>query len=144
LAGDVGALRGTANNLATALGTAVAGLLSVGLLGLLVAGNIAARPDLAPGLASQSSYNRVDFVSNEDLRSRLEASGASPGDVSFAVDLNTDARTRALRSTFFVLAAVALLAVIPSLRLPAYVFGEIPVPEEDRSEGIVAEARAAA
>jgi MFS family permease len=133
LAGDVGALRGTANNLATAVGTAVAGLVSVGLLGLFLAGGLSARADAA-AVPRQLGSDRADFVGNDTLRSRLEDAGTAPEAVDAAVDVNTDARRRALRGTFFFLAAVALLAVIPSLRLPPYTFGEIPVPEEDRDE----------
>src|SRR5262245_23619063 len=44
LAGDVGSLRGTTNNLAAAVGTAVAGALLVGLLSAVLLRNIAANP----------------------------------------------------------------------------------------------------
>jgi MFS family permease len=143
LAGDVGALRGTAANLATAIGTATAGLVSVGLLGLFVASSLASRTDagsLSPGLG----YDRIDFVSSANLSSRLEDAGTPPADLYLALAINTDAARRALRGTFFVLAAVALLAVVPSLRLPAYTFGEIPVPREDLQDAPVSESRAAA
>ncbi|MGL4650916.1 MAG: MFS transporter, partial [Caldilineaceae bacterium] len=43
-AGDVGALRGVANNLATGLGTAFAGVVAVGVLALLVGGSVASNP----------------------------------------------------------------------------------------------------
>ncbi len=41
LAGDVGALRGTTNNLATGLGTALASVLSVTLLSMIVVNSLA-------------------------------------------------------------------------------------------------------
>ena len=44
LAGDVGSLRGTTQNLAAAVGTAVAGALLVGLLSAAVLSSIAASP----------------------------------------------------------------------------------------------------
>ena len=49
LAGDVGSLRGTTQNLAAAVGTAVAGALLVGLLSTIILSNIAANPDAAEG-----------------------------------------------------------------------------------------------
>ena len=53
LAGDAGALRGTANNLAAAVGTALIGALVVGLLGARITRDVAARLHLrrAPGAA---------------------------------------------------------------------------------------------
>ena len=44
LAGDVGALRGVANNLSTALGTAFAGVVAVGLLGLFIITGLVVQP----------------------------------------------------------------------------------------------------
>src|SRR5215470_4204783 len=44
LAGDVGSLRGTTQNLAAAVGTAVAGALMVGLLSAIVLGSLAGNP----------------------------------------------------------------------------------------------------
>lgn len=46
LAGDIGSLRGTTNNLAAAVGTAVAGALLVGLLGSAVMRQLAQNPTL--------------------------------------------------------------------------------------------------
>src|SRR5690606_32809459 len=53
LAGDVGSLRGTTNNLAAAVGTAVAGALLVGLLSAAVMSRIAANPLLPKEIQSQ-------------------------------------------------------------------------------------------
>jgi len=55
LAGDVGSLRGTTQNLASAVGTAVAGALLVALLGVSVATSVAKTPDLPSALVAQSS-----------------------------------------------------------------------------------------
>jgi hypothetical protein len=53
LAGDVGSLRGTTQNLADAVGTAVAGALLVGLLSAGILASIAANPKLTSELQSQ-------------------------------------------------------------------------------------------
>ena len=53
LAGDVGSLRGTTNNLAAAVGTAVAGALLVGLLSAGVLRGLTDNPSLPPEIQSQ-------------------------------------------------------------------------------------------
>jgi MFS family permease len=127
LAGDVGALRGTANNLSTAVGTAGAGLLSVGLLSLIVGSALLRNPTIPPELIEQAPLDAVDFVSNDQLVEALSETTATPVQVAVSVRINEEARLRALRETFLILAVIALLAIIPSLGLPRYVPGEVPV-----------------
>ncbi len=50
LAGDVGALRGTTNNLATGLGTALASVVSVTLLSILIVNSLVSTPVITPAL----------------------------------------------------------------------------------------------
>ncbi len=82
LAGDVGSLRGTTQNLAAAVGTAVAGALLVGLLSAIVLSNIAANPVLPKELQSQVDLDNITFVSNERLRSVMENTTATPQQVA--------------------------------------------------------------
>jgi MFS family permease len=132
LAGDVGALRGTANNLSTAVGTAGASLMAVGLLSLMVTSSLVNNPTIPPDLKAQVPLDTINFVSNDQLLETLDDTTATPAQVDEAVRINTDARLRALRETFLILAAIALLAIVPSLWLPRYVPGEVPVgPSED-------------
>src|SRR5262249_47356057 len=63
LAGDVGSLRGTTNNLAAAVGTAVAGALLVGLLSAALLSRIAANPILPKEIQSQVDLHNITFVS---------------------------------------------------------------------------------
>src|SRR5690349_15970707 len=65
LAGDVGSLRGTTNNLASAVGTAVAGALLVGLLSAVVLGRVASSPTLTPELQAQVDLDNINFISND-------------------------------------------------------------------------------
>ncbi len=60
LAGDVGSLRGTTNNLAAALGTALAGALLVGLLSAAVLRNIAGNPLLPPTEPPEGAMIRAE------------------------------------------------------------------------------------
>ncbi|MBR0900952.1 MFS transporter [Bradyrhizobium tropiciagri] len=126
LAGDVGSLRGTAQNLAAAVGTAVAGALLVGLLSTIALGKITASPVLTKELQSQIDLNNITFVSNDRLRSVLEGTSGTPQQVEEAVRVNTEARLRALKIGLLIMAGLALLAVIPAGHLPNYRPGEIP------------------
>jgi MFS family permease len=129
LASDVGSLRGTAQNLAAAVGTALAGALLVGLLSTLILSNLAANPTLPKEIQSQVDLDSITFVSNDRLRSVMEATSATPEQVEEAISVNTNARLRALKIGLLIMAALALLAVIPAGRLPNYLPGEIPSDE---------------
>lgn len=135
LAGDVGSLRGTTQNLAAAVGTAVAGALLVGLLSSIVVSNLAANPDLPKEIQSQVNLDSITFVSNDHLRSVMERTTASPQQVEAAVQVNTEARLRALKIGLLIMAALALLAVFPAGRLPNYLPGEIPA-EDQPARGV--------
>jgi MFS family permease len=126
LAGDVGSLRGTTQNLAAAVGTAVAGALAVGVLTTIMLGNIAAAPKLTPELQAQIDLDNINFVSNDRLQTVLAGTTASQAQVAEAVRVNTESRLFALKITLLILAGLAMLAIIPASQLPNYVPGEIP------------------
>ena len=131
LAADVGALRGTVNNLAAGVGTALAGALVVGILSLAIQRGVVDHPTIPPELIQQVNLDEITFVSNDRLESSLANTTATPEQVAEAVTINAAARLRALKLSFFTLAALALLVIVPSRRLPGYVPGEVPsVPEE--------------
>lgn len=132
LAGDVGSLRGTAQNLAAAVGTAVAGALLVGLLSAAILSRIAANPMLPPEVQSQVDLDSINFVSNDRLQGVMEGTSATPEQVAEAVRVNTEARLRALKIGLLIMAALALLAIIPAGRLPNYIPGEVPDPSPRR------------
>jgi MFS family permease len=127
LAGDVGALRGTANNLSTALGTAIASVLAVSLLSLLILSSLAENPNLPRAVQAQVNLDNINFISNDQLLAVMESTTATPAQVEEAVRINEEARLRALQDSFLILAGVALLAIIPALGLPKYTPGEVPV-----------------
>jgi MFS family permease len=128
LAGDVGSLRGTTNNLAAAVGTAVSGALLVGLLSSIMLTAINASPKLTPELQAQVDLDSINFVSNDRLQETLARTTATPVQVAEAVRVNTQSRLRALKIGLLIMAAIALLAVIPAGSLPNYQPGAIPDP----------------
>jgi MFS family permease len=134
LAGDVGSLRGTTQNLAAAVGTAVAGALLVGLLSAAVLASIAANPKLPIELQSQIDLDSINFISNDRLQRAMESTTASPAQVAEAVRVNADARLRALKIGLLIMAGIAMLAIFPAQRLPNYIPGDVPDPSPARQE----------
>ncbi|GGF71848.1 MFS transporter [Azorhizobium oxalatiphilum] len=128
LAGDVGSLRGTANNLAAAVGTAVAGALLVGLLSSAVMSRLATNPVLPQDLQSQVNLDSITFVSNAHLEEVIGRTTASPEQKAEAIRVNTEARLQALKIGLLIMAGLALLTILPASRLPNYRPGEIPEP----------------
>jgi hypothetical protein len=135
LAGDVGSLRGTTNNLAAAAGTAVAGALLVGLLSVTILRAIADNPLLPPAIQSQVDLDAINFVSNDRLQAVMERTTATPPQIAEAVRVNTDTRLRALKLGLLVMAGLALITIIPAGRLPNYRPGELPADPPPRREG---------
>lgn len=130
LAGDVGSLRGTTNNLASAVGTAVAGALMVGLLSSAVLAAVYQSTAFPPELLAQVNLDRINFLSNDQLQAVLSATTANPEQVAKAVQLNADARLWALKVGLLLMAGLSLLAFFPAGRLPNYVPEELPDPSK--------------
>jgi hypothetical protein len=116
---DVDPLCSGASHLAAAVGTALAGALAIGLLSVTVQRDLARNPEIATGLRAQLNLEEMSFVSNDLLRKRLEGTMATPELVSEAVRINTEARLRALKASFFALAAFAMFAFVPNVRIRA-------------------------
>lgn len=135
LAGDVGALRGVANNLSTALGTALASLLAVSLLSLIVISSLN-RSSIPNSLKQEFNLENINFVTNSQLETVLGETTATPEQVDEAVRINTDARLRALKASFLILAGIALLAIFPATGLPTYNPAEISADEIEEVEEI--------
>lgn len=133
-AGDVGSLRGVTQNMAAAVGTAMAGALLVGVLSAVVLTRVSSSLVVTEELRSQINLDSINFVSNDRLKEVLSATSATPEQVDEAVIINTNARLRALKTGFLVMAGLSLLALIPSGWLPNYRPGEIPEdPHPDES-----------
>ncbi|MGN6240081.1 MAG: MFS transporter, partial [Cellulosimicrobium cellulans] len=132
LAGDVGSIRGTTQNLASAVGTALAGALLVTILSFSVGRAVVEHPELPPSLVAQVDLDTVNFVSNDDLRTVLAGTDATPAQVDAAVALNEEARLGTLRIGLLILAGVSATAILPASRLPRYRPDEIPDPAPTR------------
>lgn len=133
LAGDVGALRGVANNVSNALGAAFASVVAVGLLSMFLAAAFS-RLELPSELKTRLLADDVDFMTSDELRSVLGAASVTPAQVEQVIAINQDAGLRALRGSFLIVAGISLLSIFPAARLPRY------LPSELSAEDIVNEA----
>lgn len=130
LAGDVGSIRGTTQNLASAVGTAVIGAILVSLLSLGIGNAVAHQISIPDSLVVQVDLDTIDFVRNDDLREHLESTtNATPQQIDRAVEINADVRLQTLKYGLLVLAIVSASAILPASRLPRYRPGEIPDPD---------------
>ncbi len=146
LAGDVGSLRGTTQNLAAAVGTAVAGALMVGLLSAGIMANLAATPYIPPEVQERLDLDNVNFVSNDQLMVIMERIEATPEQVEEAFRINSEMRLNALKIGLLIMACLAALTILPAGRLPDYKPGTIPAnppPPSAEEEQQVAETYAA-
>ncbi|MGJ3402264.1 MFS transporter [Glutamicibacter sp. Je.9.36] len=130
LAGDVGSLRGTTQNLASAMGTAVMGAVLVTVLTAGVTTSVKEHPELPGELVAQVSLDNVNFVSNDELANVLAGTTATDEQIAAAVELNEEERLRTLRLGFLILAGLSAVAALPASRLPRYRPDEIPDPSE--------------
>jgi len=130
LAGDVASLRGTTNNLAGAVGTAIAGALLIGVLSVSITRDLVDNPVIPRDLKLQIDLDDIDFVSNDHLLDVLEETTAAPEQVTEAVRINTEGRSRALRICFLALTGLALVAIFPAGGLPGYVGDDVPNTQE--------------
>ena len=126
MAGDVGSLRGVTQNLAAAVGTSLVGALLVGLLSTIVIGNATNNPVISAELKDEVNLSNLNFFSDSQLKERLSSTSATPDQMTEALRINAEARTRALKTGFLVLSGLAILALFPCRWLPPYRPDEIP------------------
>jgi MFS family permease len=116
--GNVTATCNSTDYFASAIGTALASVLVIGMLSASVQGEVLGSMAISPQLKEQINLDNVSFVSNDRLRSALSHTTATPPEVKEAVRINTQVRLHALRVCFFALAALAALAFFPAAALP--------------------------
>ena len=89
--------------------------------------------ELPPEPKTHVLFDQVDFVTNDELRSVLGATSATPEQAEESVAINEGAGLRALRGSFLIVAGISLLSIFPAARLPK-------LPGEVSAEDIVSEA----
>jgi MFS family permease len=126
LAGDVGAWRGLVHNLSGSVGIAVATAFAVGVLATTLATSAVENPEISDELVSEINFDDADFLTNAQLEEALGGTSASEAEVAAAIEINEEARLRALQISLLGLALLSLLAIVPAMRMPNYREGELP------------------
>ena len=139
LAGDVGSIRGTTQNLASAVGTAVMGALLVTTLSLGFTQAVTDHDELPPEIMEEVQLDEVNFISNDELRAKFAETSATYAQIDAAVQINEEQRLRTLKLGFLVLAGLSAIAALPASRLPRYRPEEIPDPSVSAGPGGPAE-----
>jgi MFS family permease len=119
--GEVGGLQNTVTNLGASIGTALAGAVLIATLTTSVITGIKENPAVPAAAKSQAEVqlsSGVPFISDADLEKALEDAGVPADTAAEIKDENATARLTALRSSLSILAGIALLALLFSVRIP--------------------------
>ncbi|HMF83567.1 MAG TPA: MFS transporter [Acidimicrobiia bacterium] len=119
--GEVGGLQNTLTNLGASVGTALAGAVLISALTSSFFSGIRDNSAVPAEVVSKAQVELsagVPFVSDSQLETALEKADVPPDATKAIVDENETARLAGLRAALSVLAAVALLALFFSRRIP--------------------------
>jgi predicted MFS family arabinose efflux permease len=120
--GEAGGIQNTVTNLGASIGTALAGAVLISALTSSFLAGIQNNPAVPKDLAAQAQVQLsggIPFLSDKDLQAQLDKTGLPPKTADAIVTENADARIAGLRSSLSLLAAVALIALFFTRRLPA-------------------------
>ena len=98
----------------------------VGILSANIQRALVDRPTVPPGLISKVDLDSVTFVSNDRLLEMMSRTSATAEQVEAALEINADARLRALKLTFLLLTGLGLLAFVPAGRLSGQKPDDVP------------------
>jgi MFS family permease len=119
--GEVGGIQNTVTNLGASIGTALAGAVLISALTSSFLVGVQNNPAIPKDLASKAQVelsSGIPFLSDQDLKTQLDKAGLAPKTADAIVTENANARIAGLRSSLSLLAAVALIALFFSRRIP--------------------------
>jgi MFS family permease len=120
--GEVGGIQNTVTNLGASIGTALAGAVLISALTSSFLTGIQHNPAVPKDLAAKAQVELsggIPFLSDKDLQTQLDKAKVPAKTADAIVTENTNARIDGLRSSLSLLAAVALIALFFSRRIPA-------------------------
>lgn len=118
---EVGGLQYTAQNLGQSLGTAIVGALLVAGLASSLRTGVLDDPALRDSVKQQASVRidaGVSMVSDDDLRAALAKTTLTPQEQEQIIEVNREARLRALRQAVAVVGLLIVLAFAVARKLP--------------------------
>ena len=119
--GEVGGIQNTVTNLGASIGTALAGAVLISVLTTSFLTGVQANAAIPSQVSSKAQVelsSGVPFVSDADLGTALAKQGITGDTAAAIVDENEKARLTALRAALAVLAALTLVALFFTRRLP--------------------------
>jgi hypothetical protein len=121
LSPEVGGLQNTASQFGASLGTALAGSVLIAALTASFLSGIAENPDVPPEVVNQANVqlaSGIQFISDADLESALQAAGVDEPTAEAVLDGYGDARLDGLRTALALLALFAVVALFFTRRVP--------------------------
>ena len=130
-ASEVGGLQGVFQNLGSSLGTALIGSILIGALSTSFAGGVASSdlPSAARTLISEATEQGVTIVPADTVASLGEQAGLTNAEAQELAVVYRDSQLSSLRTAFFGLIVISLLALVFSRGIPAH------APERRREHG---------
>jgi MFS family permease len=133
---EVGGVQNTMTNLGASMGTALAGSIMIAAVASSFLANIQQNPAIPPEAKSQAQVELaggVAFVSDADLEAALDEAGATSQTTDAALEAYGDARIDGLRSALAILAALAIVALFFTQRIPTTQPGSAEPPTRGRT-----------
>ncbi|MFJ9539727.1 MFS transporter [Streptomyces sp. NPDC101225] len=119
---EVGGLQFTAQNLGSALGTALIGSILLGALAHTFTAQVADNPQLSEEARTQTGIaleSGISFVTTDQVRSAAEKAGLPPSEVQAVTDSYASAQLDGLKAAIFATGGVTLATFLVTPRLPA-------------------------
>ncbi|MER6671875.1 MFS transporter [Streptomyces sp. NPDC000983] len=118
---EVGGLQYTAQNLGSALGTALIGSLLIGALAQAFTTHVEDDPRLSEATKEQAAVALeagIAFVPTDEVRSAAEAAGLPPAEVEAVADSYASAQLRGLKAAVLAAGGITLVSFLITPRLP--------------------------
>ena len=119
--GEVGGIQNTVTNLGASIGTALAGAVLISALTSSFLTGILNNPAVPKDVASKAQVELgggIPFLSDKDLQAQLDKADVPAKTADAIVTENANARIDGLRSSLSLLAAIALIALFATRRIP--------------------------
>lgn len=141
---EVGGLQFTAQNLGSALGTALIGSILIGALAHAFTTQVADDPQLSSKAREQTSIaleSGISFVTTDQVRSAAENAGLPPSEVDAVTDSYASAQLDGLKAAILATGGITLASFLVTGHLPAGREKSTKHPDTDASAGAVGTTR---
>ncbi|MDQ1046364.1 MFS transporter [Streptomyces sp. V4I2] len=141
---EAGGLQFTAQNLGSALGTALIGSILIGALAHAFTTQVEDNPQLSEGTREQVGVSLeagVTFVPTDQVRSAAERAGLPPSEVEAVTDSYASAQLNGLKAAILATGGIALASFLVTPHLPTGRDGRPRQPDADAPAGVTGSRR---